>query len=256
MHRETISRSILYSHTMFGKSVIGTVSRNLRVSTTATNSLAPAISLHSLSYNNTATISSTSGNVRGYHKSWKNTATAQSVIEAKVSTSSSNGSADEKDPPVPGPGTPVIKQFNLKAKAILSTPDEPESPPRSSSQSGTGQEREKSNHNLFFTGTDVSSLDSKILGAYNAEELLNLSSQNSLTLKHACLLLSRLGSVVQRKGDRNLLAKVTSDKRFLRLFNLIQRGNHSQSPHNLLQALNVNIFSIIDDSKQLLTGNY
>ncbi|XP_021962538.1 FAST kinase domain-containing protein 4 [Folsomia candida] len=75
-----------------------------------------------------------------------------------------------------------------------------------------------------------------IYACNSAEELLKISSRQSLLLKHACLILHRLGQLSEndKSPKFDLLLK---DERFVKMCNLIQRADYSHNPHLLFAAL-------------------
>lgn len=122
------------------------------------------------------------------------------------------------------------KMFNIKARDILNAPGEPSNDLSSALQFQDSEAGSITNRSMIET---------KIFAARTTDELLTLSTEQDLTLKHACVIISRLGGLVQSRGDPRAALKIQMDIRFVQIFNLIQRGNHSQFPHTLLQALTV-----------------
>ncbi|ODM90760.1 Protein TBRG4 [Orchesella cincta] len=225
MHRETLSRGFLFSHNLMGKSVIPlNCSRGIAA-------VGGKSSLTVFSRPSEVLVSS-----RCFHSSLKRSTqsfTRTIMAEAKKGVSETTSSSEDQDASTRR-NSPLIqkKHFNISAKDILSSHDEGSFPEMISAPTIAFDPDQPS-----YTVSNRSLLDTRIYAARSVEELLNLSVEQELTLKHACLIISRLGNFSHVTKDASVIQKLQTDKRFLQIFNLIQRGNHSQFPHTLLQAL-------------------
>lgn len=175
-------------------------------------------------------------NSRLYHRSFEKTAqpvTHTAVAKELAETIAAEPTASQEKEGVP-------KKFNIRATELFSGEEDSVLPPPSSSD---GEDVEDIN----FSSSNTSLLETRILEAVSPEELLVLSNQPRMTLRHACLLIWRLGYFTSLRPQEQL-QKLKQDTRFVRVCNLIQRGNHSQSPHALLLALTVGQSQIINYS--------
>jgi len=226
MHRETLSRGFLFSHNLMGKATIPlSCSRGIAVV-----SGKPSLSVFSRSSEASQSSKCFQASLRRNAHSITRTIMAEAKQKDET-TASSSLPVDKKD---------ILsqsqKQINISAKEILGTRDERSFPSLISTPQLANDPDQPS-----FSVSNRALLDSKIYSVQNVETLLNLSAEPALTLRHACMILSRLGTLAHVKHDAVLIQGLQEDKRFLRLLNLIQRGNHSQFPHTLLQALTVSL---------------
>lgn len=81
-------------------------------------------------------------------------------------------------------------------------------------------------------------LESQILKAQSPAELLELAESPTIILKHACIIISRMGQL-SFKDPTLTFESMMVDPRFVRICNLIQRGNFSQHPQSLFLAIHV-----------------
>lgn len=215
MHREALSRSLLYSHNLIGKPTVTLTCRSITLHNGGAGGTPQGIKVINTS------------SPRRYHRSWDKQ--SQSVTKTVLSEATTEKGL-EASLPLEDAKVSIqqpAKIFNLKAKDILSTPDEPFAPAEPFKREDSSS---VANHML---------LETKIFSSQSVEGLLKLSTEPDLTLKHGCLIISRLGSLAQARNDSRFSQRIVADKRFVRVFNLIQRGNHSQFPHTLLLALSV-----------------
>ncbi|CAL8114890.1 unnamed protein product [Orchesella dallaii] len=226
MHRETLSRGFLFSHNLMGKSVI---------QLNCSRGIAAAGGKPSLAVFSRATDASLSS--RCFHLSLQRNAQSfprTIMAEAKAKSGETTSVEDQgTSASRQKPSQQQPKQFNISAKAILNTHDDEGSIPSMISATPIATDPDQSP----YTVSSRTLLDSRIYSSRSVEELLNLSDEQELTLRHACMIISRLGSFSYIRKDAALSKGLQKDDRFLRIFNLIQRGNHSQFPHTLLHAL-------------------
>lgn len=203
MHREALARSLYFSHSLATKPIGGL-----------------GLSLAGKSTRSSASLT------RCYHRSLERNIYAGTTPSGVKSVDASISIPQEET--VNGK-VKQVKVFNIKAKDILNVPDEPV-------VKGSFSKTKDAEDSSIATR---SLLESRIYAARTTEDLLKLSIDQDLTLKLACLIICRLGNITQARNGQKGIDLIRNDKRFIRVFNLIQRGNHSQFPHTLLLALNV-----------------